>query len=61
MWTDANHSIEYIPEFLQQTLGQTETLEADRLEWYCHREPAQQYLAWACPCLQLTDPWHPSC
>lgn len=58
MWTGSNHRIGCVPEFLQQTLGQTETLEADIPEWYCHHEPAQQYLAWDCPCLKLTDPWH---
>lgn len=48
---DTSQSSECRPESLQQTLGQTEILEADRPELYYHHEPARQYLAWACPCL----------
>ena len=40
-----------IPGFLQQTLEQTGIQEANRPGWYCHLEPAQQYLAWPYPCL----------
>ena len=55
-----NQSLEHEPGYQQQTLAQTENLEANRLEQYYHHEPAQQYLALDYPYLQLEDPWHPS-
>ena len=55
-----SHELELVPGYQQQTLAQTENLEANRLEQYYHHEPAQQYLALDYPYLQLEDPWHPS-
>lgn len=49
-----------IPGFLQQTPEQTGIQGASTPGWYCHLEPARQYLAWPFPCLHSVGPWHPS-